>query len=192
MAGEEKQAVRAVWAVVVCAAILVLGGCGGGEPPPDNCVNETSADVRRQVLSNLGENQIFPALQAFEGAATALEAATAAYASDRSAENLTAAQGAWIAAMDAWQVLEVFQLGPIAPSVVPDHYRCPCLSEPCSRGSPDSPDPPATTATLPASSNGPWPPKRTSLIRFPHPSSIKRVATGCTRCRPGKISVDQR
>ena len=51
-------------------------------------------------------------------AVTALEAATATYAADRTEPNRTAAQDAWRTAMDAWQLAEVFQVGPAGVSGV--------------------------------------------------------------------------
>lgn len=58
--------------------------------------------------------------EAFSAEATKLEAATTALAAaPDDAARRTAARAAWLAAMDAWQVVEVAQIGPLAPTSQP-------------------------------------------------------------------------
>ncbi len=92
-------------------ALLLLVSCDGGDPadagPPDG-----RADFTRMVLASIGANVIVPSQDDFVTAAAALEVATAAFAADPTDANRAAAQEAWRAAIDAWELVEVMQIGP--------------------------------------------------------------------------------
>ncbi len=96
------------------ALLWVLLGCdrgadGGGAVDPAD-------DARRAVLASLGERVIRPAYAEFATAAAGLRDACAALAAaPGDAEALAAAQAAWRAAMDRWQVAEMMLLGPAGP-----------------------------------------------------------------------------
>lgn len=106
------------------------GGGGGGDPvdpgdpgdPVDPPVGECSGDnCRREVLQDIGEEIILPALRDFHDKATALNTAAAALAdSPASTDAREAARSAWDAAMDSWQRNEVLQVGPAGRSTNPD------------------------------------------------------------------------
>lgn len=107
---------------------LLLAACGGGgggggggpdEPPDgDSC---TGDDCRREVLKDLGEQIILPALRDFDTRAAALGTAAAAHAASPASDAARdAARDAWDAAMDSWQRNEVLQVGPAGRSTNPD------------------------------------------------------------------------
>lgn len=94
---------------------LAIIGCsdsssGGGSGP----VSQT----RNQLLTNVADNVVVPALTDFQAKSNSLSMAVAVYASAlrnndlNSSQRLTEARQAWVAAMDSWQVLELLQFGP--------------------------------------------------------------------------------
>ncbi len=100
---------------------LTVFGCGDGDSGPDdtagnndanNVANNTSSDTRQALLANIGQNVILSTYADFITQMEALESATGAFSQDPSAQNLSAAQDAWRAAITVWQHAEVFQLGP--------------------------------------------------------------------------------
>lgn len=119
--------VSAAW----LAASLALAACEGGSGSSKSETSGGSAgdagvDVRSQVLAELGDGIIVPALQEFSQASHGLAQAVASYgvalASDPSHANAAAgaraqAQAALVTAASAWQVLEVMQVGPAASSI---------------------------------------------------------------------------
>ncbi|MDF1661606.1 MAG: imelysin family protein [Planctomycetota bacterium] len=86
------------------------GGGGGGSGP----VSQT----RNQLLTNVADNVVVPALTDFQAKSNTLSMTVALYASalrnsdPNTAQRLTEARQAWVAAMDSWQVLELLQFGP--------------------------------------------------------------------------------
>ena len=76
----------------------------GGELTPD--------DATRMVLASVADRVIVPALRELETRTEALRAATSRLATSGSAEDRAAAREAWLAAMQSWERLEVFTLGP--------------------------------------------------------------------------------
>ncbi|WP_420468362.1 imelysin family protein [Panacagrimonas sp.] len=115
--------------VGLLAAALGLAACGGGgggggaPDPVDPPVGTecTGDDCRREVLKDIGEQIILPALRDFDDRAAALNIAAAAYAdTPASADARDAARAAWDAAMDSWQRNEVLQVGPAGRSTNPD------------------------------------------------------------------------
>lgn len=73
----------------------------------------------RAVLGNLAENVLRPSYERFATLAAALEQACDTYATSLDAADRAAARDAWIEAMDAWQRLEMMQIGPAAPVTRP-------------------------------------------------------------------------
>ncbi len=71
---------------------------------------------RQAMLQHLAETVIRPETQAFAEATKTLENATVAYRSSLSAADLDAARDAWRNAMNAWQRLEMMQIGPAGAS----------------------------------------------------------------------------
>lgn len=90
------------------------GGGGGGDPTPTPTPAPMLGDeARRAVLKDLGEDLIYPELQAFSQRAEALDVAVAAWAADVANSGLRgAAQSAWRDAMASWQRNEALQVGP--------------------------------------------------------------------------------
>lgn len=98
---------------LACAALLLPTACkrpGGG--------GTSDSFDRRAMLSNLGSNVIVPAIQTFVAEADALADATTAarvaVGTTGQTAALDAARVSFGETMDAWQVIEVFQLGPAA------------------------------------------------------------------------------
>ena len=96
------------------------GGSGGGTgatggitfdcgPPP---VSEAAFTKRalRAAAAECAQHHYCE----FEARARVLEAAVAKYAGESSADNLELAREAWREAMSRWQILELFQFGPLA------------------------------------------------------------------------------
>lgn len=104
---------------LVLASLSGLVACKekGGGGTPDAGGPDTSA-TRAAVLSASGACVLQTARE-FQTAATALETAVAAHAAQPDASTREAARTAFNAAMDAWQVAEVMQVGPAATRSVP-------------------------------------------------------------------------
>lgn len=105
----------ATLAGLLAAAIAWPTACGPSDPDAP-----TGPDARA-LLAAVGPEVVVPTLDAAHQAATALEAAIAAWdAAERDgaaeASHVEAARAAWIDAMTVWQRAEVHQLGPAAPS----------------------------------------------------------------------------
>lgn len=113
--------------LAVTLGLAACGGGGGGDPvdpgPVDPPVGTecTGDDCRREMLKDIGEQIILPALRDFDDKAAALRTAAEAYAdSPASTDARDAARAAWNAAMDSWQRNEVLQVGPAGRSTNPD------------------------------------------------------------------------
>lgn len=104
------------------ALALGLTACGGGGGGGDGGGgSSTGDDARREVLADIGEQIILPALRDFDSKAAALETAAAALAtSPTDSTARTATRNAWDAAMTSWQRNEVLQVGPAGRSTNPD------------------------------------------------------------------------
>lgn len=96
--------------ILGCSDSSSGGGGGGGAP---------ASQTRNQLLTNVADNVVVPALSDFQTKSNALSMSVALYASalrnndPNTAQRLTEARQAWIAAMDSWQVLEILQIGPL-------------------------------------------------------------------------------
>jgi len=125
----------------LCALLAVVAlSCGddgaSGEDAGPGFDAGPDALTRAEVLAHLGENVILPRYRDFVPEAEALTVALDAYAADPSDANRTAAQEAWVAAMDVWQEIEMMQLGPLAAAdlamagqdIRDDIYSWPSLS----------------------------------------------------------------
>lgn len=95
--------------LLVLAALIA--SCDGGEPDAD-AGDAALADFKREVLLSIGTNVILPTYEQFVTVSAELETAAAAYAADPSEPNRTAAQDAWRAAMDVWELAELMSVGP--------------------------------------------------------------------------------
>ena len=85
---------------------------GGSDPvvtptPPTTGFNETN------LLSNLTDNVITPAYQAFDALTQEQELAVINYCENPDPQTLQAAQDSWRNAMAKWQQIEVMQIGPL-------------------------------------------------------------------------------
>jgi len=111
--------------------LLVLGlaavagppfGCDGGHNNGPAAAGETTTDaVLVDLLSAVGQEVVLPTLDEVIQSADDLSVATEAWAQATEGGDLgdaeqLAAQDAFYAAMRAWQMVEVHQLGPAAPS----------------------------------------------------------------------------
>lgn len=111
-AGEGRRG----WALLAGALALAAArplGCGPGDEggtPVDETLTALLADV--------GPAVVLPALQDARDGADALVGATEAWAADPSSDAARdAAREAYLAALDAWQVAEVLQIGPAGSSL---------------------------------------------------------------------------
>lgn len=92
----------AVWACV---------GTGSGDD------GREATDLERAFVRSVAEQVMAPGAEGFSAEAEALKSATQAWADAPEDEAARlAAREAWISAMQAWQVLEMMQLGPLGPS----------------------------------------------------------------------------
>lgn len=101
--------------VVIGAAAVTMARCGPVEEPAA-AIDPVEARV---VLGHLAQRVVLPGYERFAAVAATLEAATEGYASTLGEGDRDAARAAWIEAMDAWQRLEMMQLGPAAPTSRP-------------------------------------------------------------------------
>ncbi len=97
-------------AAVISMATLT-GGCGGGKgTDPAFAAGE---EARRVVLTAIADDVIVPAYARFVARAEALVMAIDGLEADPLETTARAtARAAWASAMDAWQEVEVFQIGP--------------------------------------------------------------------------------
>lgn len=115
-----KWSLIALGPLLACLASCGGGGGGGGSStnPPDNDFD------RRALLSSYTDRVVLPALRDFareaadlEQAANALQEALAA--SQPADTEIGVARAAWRSAIDAWQTLEILQVGPAgSPTMV--------------------------------------------------------------------------
>lgn len=94
--------------LLLAALVLGLAACDSGsdtDPPADTF-------DRSELLANVASEIIVPSYEALHESVDALDAAVAAFATDPTATNLEAAQGALRAARLAWQDASLFQFGP--------------------------------------------------------------------------------
>jgi predicted lipoprotein len=103
------------WLVV--AALVGLSGCKESSKPPDG--GPGPAEATRVELLKAVSSCVQTSARGFQTAAGELKAAVAALAARPEAGTRQAAREAFHRAMDAWQVLEVMQIGPAAPRVIP-------------------------------------------------------------------------
>ncbi|MEM7000527.1 MAG: imelysin family protein [Pseudomonadota bacterium] len=121
---------RSMLLATLFALVAACGGGGGGggggttpppAPPPPTTPPPSGDDARRDVLADIAEQIILPALQDFNTQAMALETAvTALAAAPADAAALADAQAAWDTAMNSWQRNEALQVGPAGKSSNPD------------------------------------------------------------------------
>lgn len=110
--GALVAATIAVWA---CTTGTQDGGAGGD--------GDGGSPLRHDLLRSVADNALAPSFAQFQAAAVELESATARYAEamqagEDSSGVLSEAQDAWRNAMDAWQIVELMQLGPAGSSAV--------------------------------------------------------------------------
>jgi predicted lipoprotein len=93
----------------LCLA-AALASCGGGSTPDASCAE---GDLRGPVLASIGESIIVPRQQSFAQRAAALQDALSTAAdTPEDEQGRAAAQASWREAIEAWQVLELMQVGP--------------------------------------------------------------------------------
>lgn len=102
----------------LCGLALLKSACDGGKPPEDTPVGDALA----ALLAGVGPEVVRPALDRAATASDALVVATEAWQDAEAADAGTeeaqaAAQAAWWAMMEAWQQVEVLQIGPAASSL---------------------------------------------------------------------------
>lgn len=91
---------------VSLSGLLAFTACGDDSPM-------VQVDPQRQqFVADFADQTLLPALESFEASAGALEEAAAAFAANRNDDTLVAAQEAWRVAMNAWQHIELFLVGP--------------------------------------------------------------------------------
>jgi predicted lipoprotein len=99
-------------------ALMCLSACREGTPKPPEGGNGKAEATRVEVLKAVSAC-VQSSAREFQTAAGELKAATAALAARPEAGTRAAAREAFHRAMDAWQVLEVMQVGPAAPRSLP-------------------------------------------------------------------------
>jgi predicted lipoprotein len=108
------------WLASASLGFVLAAGCTSttGDPEPD-----PAGDFDRVALvENLADTVMLPAMDSFVARAEALQTATTAWRAAAladvaaSADERAAAQTAWLEARDAWQRVELMQIGPAASS----------------------------------------------------------------------------
>jgi uncharacterized protein len=119
--------------VLVAAGLMGLGACREEGRKPDG--GNGKAEVTRVALLGAVAGCVETSAREFRAGAVELESATAALVASPEAAPRAAAREAFRRAMEAWQVLELMQLGPAAPRSLPggaelrDHiYSWPLVS----------------------------------------------------------------
>ncbi len=93
----------------------VAFACSSAGEEADEIVEPGDPELRREILTGIANDVYLPALETFLEKAEALEEATAKYAASLTEDDRAAAQAAWTNAMSTWQMIEVMQVGPLAP-----------------------------------------------------------------------------
>ena len=103
---------------IVVTALVGLSGCKSETKPP---VEEGpgKAETTRVELLKAVSSCVQTSAREFQTVAGELKTATAALAAQPGADTRQAAREAFHRAMDAWQVLEMMQIGPAAPRAAP-------------------------------------------------------------------------
>ncbi len=104
---------------LVVAALMGLSACREGTPKPDGGTEPGKGEATRVALLGAVSTCVQTSAREFQTAAGELKAATAALAASPGAGTRAAAREAFHRAMDAWQVLEVMQIGPAATRNLP-------------------------------------------------------------------------
>ncbi len=104
--------------VLVIMGLVCLSGCKGESKLPPEEPGERVRATREALLKAAGTCVLTEARE-FQAAAVGLEEAAAALVAQPEAGPREAARQAYHQAMDAWQILEVMQLGPAAPRSLP-------------------------------------------------------------------------
>lgn len=104
--------------VLGAAAWWLPGGCAGPLEEAPSTTAGPAGDVLELTLRRTADEVILPALRDASTAAEALVVATEAWEANPSGDaERDAARDAWEAAMAAWQVVEVMQVGPAGSSL---------------------------------------------------------------------------
>ncbi|ASJ73351.1 imelysin family protein [Granulosicoccus antarcticus] len=111
-------------ATLVISSIL-LSACSGSDSNNNTPVEDlVGDDVRRLILTDIGDDIFMPALRDFSAKAQTLDLAVTEHAGSPTDATLkNAAQLAWREAMHSWQYLEPLQLGPAGLSTGLDGTR---------------------------------------------------------------------
>ncbi len=110
----------AITCALAAAIIVAASACGGSDSGDNTPTPDAAQDTfdRNALLRNIGENIIIPTYQRFVTQARDMSTAVDAYCDALAGEQETtarqAAQEAWNAAMDTWQLAEVMRFGPVA------------------------------------------------------------------------------
>lgn len=97
------------------ASALTIWACVGTGSGDDE--GREATQLERAFVRSVAEQVMAPSADAFATEVAVLQTATQAWAAaPEDADTRQAAQEAWVATMQAWQVLEIMQLGPLGPS----------------------------------------------------------------------------
>jgi predicted lipoprotein len=97
------------------ACLVLLAACGssgGNPPPPVPEIDAAPGEFSKRELLIAAADCVVAQLDDFQTAATALRVAAEAHAAD--AEQRPALEAAWKAAMNSWEIAELYQVGPAA------------------------------------------------------------------------------
>ncbi|HTE20718.1 MAG TPA: imelysin family protein, partial [Armatimonadota bacterium] len=112
------EAVRGTGLLAV-TALVCLSACNEKEPKPEPGTQPGKAEATRVELLKAVSSCVQLSADDFQVAARDLKAATAELAARPEAGTRQAARQAFHRAMDAWQAMEVMQIGPAAPRLLP-------------------------------------------------------------------------
>ncbi len=119
MSASSQRSPRKALHYGVAALLFIAWACSGGGGESESAGETEGGAVEydgQAVLQSAADNVMGPVTEAFNAQVSALVTATQAHADAGSDETLAAARAAWGEAMDAWQVVDALQLGPIGSS----------------------------------------------------------------------------
>lgn len=103
-------------ALAICTLGLACGQNNAANNSTNNAKPEQNLELRRAILSDLGQKVILKTYSDFEAHAKALDAAAAAWAAaPEDADKRAAAQTAFLTAAQTWQHAELMLIGPAGP-----------------------------------------------------------------------------
>lgn len=98
----------AATAGMLCSALLLFTACS----KDDNKQQPSDNYDRKAMLTNYADGYVIPAYTAMQQQLTSLKGAAATFTTDPNAGTLQSLRGAWLAAYETWQKVDMLEFGP--------------------------------------------------------------------------------